>query len=104
MCRQCGAWGSDKKQCYHCRAPRYAEVASDPEAKSNDAGAPEPAKAGEDDQVKIKGRLAKYEKILQIHRQLAAEDPEDFEVQKAVADYEARVTATKKLLDALKPE
>ena len=54
--------------------------------------------------VKIKGRLSKYEKISQIHRQLADEDPEDLEVQKAVADYEARVTATKKLLDALKPD
>ena len=54
--------------------------------------------------VKIKGRLAKYEKILQIYRQLTAEDPEDVEVQEAVADYEARVTATMKLLDALKPD
>ena len=54
--------------------------------------------------VKIKGRLAKYEKMLQTHRHVAAEDPEDLEVQKAVADCEARVTATKKLLDVLKPD
>ncbi len=74
MCRQCEVWDCypDIQQCYHCRAPRYAEVASAPEAKPKDVGAAEPAKAGEDDQVKIKGQLARYEKILQIRRQLAA--------------------------------
>ena len=51
-------------------------------------------KENNDDQIRLRARLSRDEKLIKVYRELAAEDPEDAEVREQVADLEAKIGAT----------